>query len=88
MFLLILIVFVGSVLIGWLVPMILKSDRPYGLVGDILVPTITGVGWTFVLYKFIIPLVNMGGPLAFFGSALEGLSIAAISLWILRRIKK
>ena len=83
-----LIVLVGSILIGWLVPMAFKSERPYGLAGDILVPTIVGVGWTFILYQYIVPLVNMSGPLAFFGSALEGMAFAAITLWIMRRIKK
>lgn len=88
MFLLLLIVLVGSILIGWLVPMIFKSERPYGLLGDILVPVLVGVGWTFILFQYIVPLVNMGGWLAFVGSALEGMSVAAVSLWILRRIKR
>ncbi len=88
LFLLLLIAFVGSVLIGLLVPIVFKSERPYGLAGDILVPTIVGVGWTFILYQYIVPLVNLGGPLAFFGSILEGLAFAAITLWIMRRIKK
>jgi len=88
MFLLIMIVLVGSILVGWLVPMAFKSERPYGLVGDILVPTIVGIGYTYLIYGFVAPMVGLGGWLAFWGSAIEGIAVAAITLWILRRIKK
>jgi hypothetical protein len=84
---LLLIVLVGSVLVGWLVPMAFKSERPYGLAGDIIIPTIVGVVYTFIIYQYIVPMVGMTGWLAFIGSAIEGIAVAAITLWILRKIK-
>jgi len=88
MFALILIVLVGSVLVGWLLPLVFKSERPYGLAGDIVVPTIVGVAWAVIVYQYLAPMVGLSGPLAFFGSALESISFAAIVLWVMRKIKK
>ena len=85
---LLLIVLVGSVLVGWLLPILFKSERPYGLAGDILVPAIVGVAYAFIVYRFLVPLVGLSGWFAFIGSALESIAIAAISLWIMRKIKK
>ena len=88
MVILLLIVLVGSVLIGWLLPLAFKSERPYGLVGDILVPTVVGVGWTYVVYQILAPMVGLSGWLSFVGSAIEGMGIAAVTLWVMRKIKK
>jgi hypothetical protein len=87
MFALILIVVVGSILVGWLVPLAFKSKRPYGLAGDIIIPTIVAVIYTFVIYQYVAPMVGLGGWLAFIGSAIEGIGLAAVTLWILRKIK-
>ena len=84
---LILITIVGCILIGWLVPLALKSERPYGLVGDILVPTIVGVIWAVILYQVLAPMFGMDGWLKLFGSVLEAMGVAAITLWIMRKIK-
>jgi uncharacterized membrane protein YeaQ/YmgE (transglycosylase-associated protein family) len=85
---LILIVLVGSVLVGWLLPLVFKSERPYGLAGDIVVPTLVGVTWAVIVYQFLAPMVGLGGWLAFIGSALESISFAAIVLWVMRKIKR
>ncbi len=85
---LILIVLVGSVLVGWLLPLVFKSERPYGLAGDIVVPTLVGVTWAVIVYQFLAPMVGLSGWLAFIGSALESISFAAIVLWVMRKIKK
>lgn len=87
MFALLLIVLVGSILAGWLVPMAFKSERPYGLAGDIIIPTIVGVVYAYIIFAFIVPMVGLGGWLAFIGTAVESISVAAITLWILRKIK-
>jgi uncharacterized membrane protein YeaQ/YmgE (transglycosylase-associated protein family) len=84
---LLLIVLVGSVLAGWLIPLAFKSERPYGLAGDIIIPTIVGVIYAFIIYQYIVPMVGLGGWLAFLGTAVESISVAAIVLWILRKIK-
>lgn len=85
---LILIALVGSVLVGWLLPLVFKSERPYGLAGDIVVPTLVGVTWVVIVYQFLAPMVGLSGWLAFIGSALESISFAAIVLWVMRKIKK
>jgi uncharacterized membrane protein YeaQ/YmgE (transglycosylase-associated protein family) len=84
---LLLIVLVGSILVGWLVPMVFKSERPYGLAGDIIIPTIVGIVYAFVIFQYIVPMVGLSGWLAFIGTAVESISVAAIVLWILRKIK-
>jgi uncharacterized membrane protein YeaQ/YmgE (transglycosylase-associated protein family) len=84
---LLLIVLVGSILAGWLVPMAFRSERPYGLVGDIAVPAIVGVVYAFIIYQYIVPMVGLGGWFAFLGTAAESIAVAAIVLWILRKIK-
>ena len=84
---LLLIVLVGSVLVGWLVPLALNSERPYGLAGDIAIPAIAGVIYAYVIYAFIVPMIGWSGLWVFIGSAIESISVAAIVLWILRKIK-
>lgn len=84
---LLLIVAVGSILVGWLVPLLFKSPRPYGLAGDIGVPTLVGVLYAYLIYAIIVPLIGWGGWFMFVGSAAEAISVAAIVLWILRKIK-
>ncbi len=84
---LLLIVLVGSILAGWLVPMAFKSERPYGLAGDIIIPTIVGVLYAFIIYQYIVPMVGLTGWLAFIGTAGESIAMAALTLWILRKVK-
>ncbi|HBH35167.1 MAG TPA: hypothetical protein DDW45_01795 [Gammaproteobacteria bacterium] len=84
---LLLIVLVGSILVGWLVPMAFKSERPYGIAGDIIIPTIVGVLYAFIIYQYIVPMVGLTGWLAFIGTAAESIAMAALTLWILRKIK-
>ena len=84
---LLLIVLVGSILVGWLLPMAFKSERPYGTAGDIIIPTIVGVLYAFIIYQYIVPMVGLTGWLAFIGTAVESSAMAAITLWILRKIK-
>lgn len=82
-----LIVLVGSVLVGWLVPLAFKSERPYGLVGDIVVPAIVGVIYATIIYQIIVPMIGWSGWFVFVGSAVEAIMVAAVVLWILRKIK-
>jgi len=84
---LLLIVLVGSVLVGWLVPLAFKSKRPYGLAGDIIIPTVVGVFYAFIIYAYVAPMVGLTGWLAFIGTAGESIAMAALTLWILRKIK-
>jgi len=81
---LILLVIVG-LLIGWLLPVVFKSRRPYGLTGDLIASVaamlVFGVlEWFWLLlshpvwFKILFALIDSA-----FG--------AAIVLWIMRRIK-
>jgi uncharacterized membrane protein YeaQ/YmgE (transglycosylase-associated protein family) len=85
--LLLLITAVGSILVGWLVPLVFKSERPYGLAGDIIIPTVVGVVYAYIIYEIIVPMIGWSGWFMFIGSAVEAIFVAAIVLWILRKIK-
>ncbi len=88
MVVLLLIVIVGSVLITWLLPKAINSEPPYGPAVDILVGTIVGVIWSVVVYQVLSPLIGMIGWLRLVVSAGEGIGMAAVMLWVLRRIKR
>ena len=88
MFMLLLITIVGSVLITWLLPMAFKSEPPYGLAGDILAGTIAAVIWAVIGYQVVSPLIGLKGWLALVLSAGDAIGLAAVMLWVLRRIKR
>ena len=85
---LLLITVVGSVLITWLLPMAFKSSPPYGLVMDIGVGTVAAVAWALLGYQVISPLIGLKGWLALVLSAGDAIGLAAVVLWVLRRIKR
>jgi len=78
---------VGSVLVTWLLPMAFKSAPPYGLAVDIGVGTGAAVIWALVAYLVISPAIGLGGALAMLMSASDAIGLAAVMLWVLRRIK-
>lgn len=88
MFMLLLITIVGGVLITWLLPMAFKSEPPYGLAADILAGTIAAVIWAVIGYEVISPAIGLKGWLALVLSAGDAIGLAAVMLWVLRRIKR
>ncbi len=84
---LLLITIVGSVLITWLLPMAFNSKPPYGLAVDIAVGTVAAVIWALVAYKVVSPAIGLRGMLALILSASDAIGLAAVMLWVLRRIK-
>jgi hypothetical protein len=87
---LIIVVVAGilGILGGWLVPIIFKSERPYGLVGDILVCTIVTVVLSFLSWGYIMPALGFeSGWIKVLGSTLDPLTLGLISLWVMRKIK-
>lgn len=88
LFVLLLITVVGSVLVTWLLPKAFKSQPPYGLSVDIGVGTVAAIIWAYFAYTVLAPLIGMKGWLALVGSALDAIGLAAVMLWILRRIKR
>lgn len=77
-----------GVLGGWLVPIIFKSERPYGLVGDILVCTIVTVILAFLSWNYLMPALGFeSGWIKVLGSIGDPLFVGLISLWVMRKIK-
>lgn len=88
MVVLLLITIVGSVLVTWLLPKAFNSEPPYGTVVDILVGTIAGVIWAVIAYQYISPLIGLEGLASLLLSAVDAIGLAAVMLWVLRRIKR
>lgn len=87
MFVNLLITFVGSVLVTWLLPKAFNSEPPYGLAVDIGVGTLVGLIWAFVAYQYLSLMIGLGGWLRLAGSSADAIGFAAVMLWVLRRIK-
>jgi uncharacterized membrane protein YeaQ/YmgE (transglycosylase-associated protein family) len=88
MAIILLVSLVLGVLAGWLVPIIFKSQRPYGLVGDILVCTIVTVVFSFLSWNYIMPALGFEeGWLKVLGSTGDPLFLGLVSLWVMRKIK-
>jgi hypothetical protein len=88
MVVLLLITVVGSILVTWLLPKAFHSQPPYGTAVDILVGTIAGVIWAVIAYQYLAPLIGMEGWGALLLSAGDAIGLAAVLLWVLRRIKR
>lgn len=88
MVVLLLITVVGSVLVTWLLPKAFNSEPPYGTAVDILVGTAAGVIWAVVAYQYISPLIGLEGWGRLLLSAVDGIGLAAVMLWVLRKIKR
>jgi hypothetical protein len=87
---LIIVVMTGilAIISGWLVPIIFKSERPYGLGGDILVCTVLAVGLSFVEWVWILPALGFETGWIKIAAAIgDPLGLGWIGLWVLRKIK-
>jgi hypothetical protein len=71
-----------------LLPKAFHSDPPYGTAVDILAGTIAGIIWAIIAYQYLAPLIGMEGWLRLVGSAGDAIGLAAVMLWVLRRIKR
>ena len=81
---LVLFLLVIGLIMGWLAGLIWKSERPYGLKGDLL----ASLASTFVvgfLDWFIIPAMGFSNSLKYLGVAMEPALTALLVLWIIRR---
>jgi len=84
---LLLITVVGSILVTWLLPLAFRSEPPYGVAVDILAGMGAAVAWALVAFKVVSPLIGLRGALALALSAGDAIGLAAVVLWVLRRIK-
>jgi hypothetical protein len=87
MVVLLLVTIVGSILVTWLLPLVFKSKPPYGAVVDSTVGTVAAVVWAIVAYSVVSPLIGLTGWLKLVLSAGDAIGLAAVVLWVLRRIK-
>ena len=86
--LILIVVGILGVVLGWLVPILFKSERPYGLVGDILVCAFVSVVLALIEDVWLLPalgfekgwiktMLAIGDPLGF----------GLVCLWLMRKIK-
>lgn len=55
---------------------------------DVAVGTVTAVIWALVAYFVISPFIGLSGVLRLVLSAADAIGLAAVMLWVLRRIKR
>jgi len=87
LFVLILLTTLGSVLITWLLPMAFKSPPPFGLAIDIAAGTVAAIAWALLAHQVVAPFIGLKGAMALVLSAGDAIGLAAVMLWVLRRIK-
>ena len=88
---LIIVVVAGilAILSGWLIPIILKSRRPYGLWGDVLVCLVVTVVLAYVEWVWILPAIGFGkGWIPVAAAIGDPLILGWICLWLMRKIKR
>ena len=87
----ILIVVVASILAilsGWLLPIIFKSCRPFGLGGDILVCLVVTVVLAYVEWVSLLPAIGFGkGWISIAAAIGDPLVLSWICLWLMRKIR-
>ena len=77
----------GGVL-GWLVPVLFKSKRPYGLAGDILVCAILSAVLAYAEAMWLLPALGFNpGWLTTILAISDPLGFGVICLWLMRKTK-
>ena len=75
-------------MLGWLVPILFKSKRPYGLAGDVLVCAVLSAALAFVEWTWLLPALGFGtGWLTVILAISDPLGFGLICLWLIRKIK-
>ena len=87
-FLIVVVAGLLAILSGWLVPLIFKSRRPYGALGDILVCTVPTVVLAYVEWVWLLPALGFKpGWLSIAAAIGDPLGLGWICLWLLRKIR-
>lgn len=76
-----------GVLNGWAVPLVVKSERPYGLLGDVLASTLTMLIVGLAEWILILPALGITGWLAIVATIGDAWGVGLIVLWLMRRVK-
>jgi hypothetical protein len=81
------ILIVIGALTGWGIPLVAKSPRPYGLMGDVVLSVLSMLVTGLAEWLFILPALNFTGWLAIVAAIGDPWFLALFVLWLMRRIK-
>lgn len=77
-----------AILSGWLIPILAKSQRPYGLWGDILVCLVPTVVLAYLEWAIILPALGFSpGWISILAAIGDPLVLGWICLWLMRKVK-
>jgi hypothetical protein len=77
-----------SVVSGWLLPILFKSERPYGLLGDVLIVTLPALALSFVEWTWILPALGFeSGWIKVVAAVGDPVGLGWLLLWVARKIK-
>ena len=86
--LILIVVAVLGIILGWLVPILFKSERPFGLAGDILVCTLVSVVLAIVEVVWLLPALGFRpGWITTMLAIGDPLGFGLLCLWLIRKIK-
>lgn len=78
-----------GILLGWSVPLLVRSERPYGLIGDILVCSLLSAVLALTEWLWILPALGFrSGWLTVLIAIGDPLGFGLICLWLMRKIKR
>jgi len=78
-----------AVLSGWLLPVVFKSRRPFGLWADIAVCVLVTVVVAYVEWVWLLPAIGFGkGWIAVAAAIGDPLILGWICLWLIRKLKQ
>ena len=87
-FLIVAIAGILAILSGWLIPILFKSRRPFGVLGDILVCTVPTVVLAWVEWVWLLPAIGFErGWISIAAAIGDPLVLGWICLWLVRKIK-
>lgn len=86
LFIAVLLIVIGAVS-GWGIPLAVKSQRPYGLWGDILASTLSMLVTGLAEWLFLLPALGITGWLAIGIAVGDPWGLALLVLWLMRRVK-
>lgn len=78
---------IGGALTGWGMPLAVRSERPFGVAGDMLASTSCMLVVGMVEWILILPALGIKGLLGIAVAIADPWALALIVLWLIRRIK-
>jgi hypothetical protein len=81
------VLLVAGILTGWGIPLAAKSQRHYGLTGDILASVLSMLAWGLVAWIVVLPALGITGWLKIAAAIGDPWGLALVVLWLMRRIR-